>query len=95
MKLRQKLFLILLFMALLPTLCITAVSYYRYEKTSQQQMKEYSANLFSKAVQQANASLTELENATNLFASYSSGDYSLTQNLRPFSPPPPIKNRMI
>ena len=85
MKLRQKLFLILLFMALLPTLCITAVSYYRYEKTSQQQMKEYSANLFSKAVQQANASLTELENATNLFASYSSGDYSLTQNLRPFA----------
>lgn len=85
MKLRKKLFIILLFMALLPTVCITAVSYYRYQQTSQQQMQEYSENLFSKAVQQANSTLTELENATNLFSSYSSGDYSLTQNLRPFS----------
>ncbi len=85
MKLRKKLFIILLFMALLPTVCITAVSYYRYQQTSQQQMQEYSENLFFKAVQQANSTLTELENATNLFSSYSSGDYSLTQNLRPFS----------
>lgn len=85
MKLRKKLFLILLFMALLPTVCITAVSYCRYRMTSQQQMQEYSKNLFSQAVQQANSTLTELENATNLFSSYSSGDYSLTQNLRPYS----------
>ncbi len=87
MKLRYKLFLLLFFMALLPTICITAISYYRYSKTSQQQMQEYSVNLFSKAVQQTDAALAELENATNLFASYSSGDYSLTQNLRPFSVP--------
>ena len=87
MKLRYKLFLLLFFMALLPTICITAISYYRYQKTSQQQMQEYSVNLFSKAVQQTDAALAELENATNLFASYSSGDYSLTQNLRPFSVP--------
>ena len=85
MKLRKKLFLILLFMALLPTVCITAVSYCRYRMTSQQQMQEYSKNLFSQAVQQANSTLTELENATNLFSSYSSGDYSLTQNLRLYS----------
>ena len=72
-------------MALLPTVCITAVSYYRYRMTSQQQMEEYSVNLFTRAVQHANSTLTELENATNLFSSYSSGDYSLTQNLRPYS----------
>lgn len=85
MKLRKKLFLILLFMALLPTVCITAVSYCRYRMTSQQQMQEYSETLFSQAVQQANSTLTELENATNIFSSYSSGNYSLTQNLRPYS----------
>ncbi len=87
MKLRQQLFIILLFMALLPTICITSVSYYRYQKTSQQQMEEYSVNLFSKAVQQSNSALAELENATNLFSSYSSGEYSLTQNLRPYTDP--------
>ena len=69
MKLRQQLFIILLFMALLPTICITSVSYYRYQKTSQQQMEEYSVTLFSKAVQQSNSALEELENATNLFSS--------------------------
>lgn len=85
MKLRQKLFLILFFMALLPILCITAVSYYRYEKTTQQQMEVYSANLFSKAVQQTNTALTELEKVTNLFATYSSGSYSLIRNLKPYT----------
>lgn len=72
-------------MALLPTICITAFSYYRYQETTWQQMHEYSSNLFSKAVAQADSALTELENATNLFSSYSSGDYSLTQNLRPYT----------
>ncbi|WP_428994464.1 hypothetical protein, partial [Anaerostipes butyraticus] len=85
MNLRKKLFIILLFMALLPTICITAFSYYRYQETTWQQMHEYSSNLFSKAVAQADSALTELENATNLFSSYSSGDYSLTQNLRPYT----------
>ncbi len=85
MKLRQKLFLILLFMALLPTVCLTAVSYLRYQSTTQQQMKEYSSNLFSKAVQQANTSLKELEKISSMFSSYSSGNYSLIQNLKPYA----------
>lgn len=57
MKLRQKLFIILFFMALLPILCLTAVSYYRYQKTTRQQMREYSSNLFSRAVEQSNSIL--------------------------------------
>lgn len=85
MKLRQKLFIILLFMALLPTACITAVSYYRYQKTTQQQMKEYSSNLFSQAVRQTNTTLTELEKISSLFSSYSSGNYSLIHNLKPYA----------
>lgn len=85
MKLRQKLFLILLFMALLPTVCITAVSYDRYQKTTRQQMEEYSSNLFSKAVQQTNTTIAELEKVSNLFTSYSSGNYSLIHNLKPYA----------
>nr|WP_305137322.1 sensor histidine kinase [uncultured Schaedlerella sp.] len=85
MKLRQKLFIILLFMALLPTLCMTAVSYYRYQKTVQQQMTEYSSNLFSRAVQQTNTTLAELERLANQFSSYSSGNHSLIRNLKPYA----------
>lgn len=87
MKLRQKLFIILFFMALLPTICITAVSYHRYQKTTRQQMTEYSSNLFSRAVQQTNTTLAELEKLANQFSSYSSGSYSLTRNLKPYADP--------
>lgn len=85
MKLRQKLFIILFFMALLPILCLTAVSYYRYQKTTRQQMREYSSNLFSRAVEQSNSTLKELEKVSNQFSSYSSGSYSLIQNLKPYA----------
>lgn len=85
MKLRQKLFIILFFMALLPILCLTAVSYYRYQKTTRQQMREYSSNLFSRAVEQSNTTLKELEKVSNQFSSYSSGSYSLIQNLKPYT----------
>ncbi len=85
MKLRQKLFLLLLSMALFPTLCITAVSYYRYQQTTHQQMNEYSSNLFSQAVQKTNNTLSDLEQVSNLFVSYSSGNYSLIHNLKPYA----------
>lgn len=85
MKLRQKIFLILLFMAVFPTICMTAVSYSRYQKTTHQQMEEYASNLFSQAVQQTNHSLNELDQVSNLFASYSSGNYSLIHNLKPYA----------
>ena len=85
MKLRKKLFLILLFMTLLPTVCITAISYYRYQKTTQQQMQEYSSNLFSQAVIKTNNTLGELEKVSSLFASYSPGNYSFVQNLKPYA----------
>lgn len=85
MKLRQKLFIILFFMALLPIVCLTAVSYYRYQKTTRQQMREYSSNLFSRAVEQSNSTLKELEKVSNQFSSYSSGSYSLIQNLKPYA----------
>lgn len=86
MKLRQKLFLILLFMTLLPTVCITAISYYRYEKTLQQQMHEYSSNLFSQAVLKTNNTLEDLEKVTSIFSSYSPGNSaSLLHNLKPYA----------
>ncbi len=85
MKLRQKIFLLFLFMAVFPTVCLTAVSYYRYRQTTHQQMEEYSSNLFSQAVQQTNNTLNELEQVTNLFTSYSSGNYSLIHNLKPYA----------
>lgn len=85
MKLRQKLFLLLLFMVLFPTICITAVSYYRYQQTTYQQMNEYSSNLFSQAVQKTNNTLDDLDQVSNLFVSYSSGNYSLIHNLKPYA----------
>lgn len=72
-------------MAVFPTVCMTAVSYHRYQRTTHQQMEEYSSNLFSQAVQQTNNTLNELEQVTNLFTSYSSGNYSLIHNLKPYS----------
>lgn len=85
MKLRKKLFLILLFMALLPTICITSISYYRYEKTLRQQMHEYSSNLFAQAVLKTNNTLEELEKVSSIFSSYSSGNYSLIRSLKPYA----------
>lgn len=85
MKLRKKLFLILLFMALLPTICITFISYYRYEKTLRQQMHEYSSNLFAQAVLKTNNTLEELEKVSSIFSSYSPGNYSLIRSLKPYA----------
>ncbi|MDD3362691.1 MAG: histidine kinase, partial [Hespellia sp.] len=59
----------------------------RQAHTTKQQMEEYSSNVFSKAVQQTNNTLAELEKVSNLFTSYSSGNYSLIHNLKPYADP--------
>ena len=68
MKLRSKFFIIFFLIAAVPILLISSVAYYRYYTTTQNQMDEYSANIFGKAVQQTNDVLEDVRRAADLFA---------------------------
>lgn len=85
MKLRSKFFIIFFLIAAVPILLISSVAYYRYYTTTQNQMDEYSANIFGKAVQQTNDALEDVRRAADLFTFYSNGNNSLIQNLKPYA----------
>lgn len=85
MKLRSKFFIIFFLIAAVPILLISSVAYYRYYTTTQNQMDEYSANIFDKAVQQTNDALEDVRRAADLFTFYSNGNNSLIQNLKPYA----------
>lgn len=86
MKLRTKLFLIFSILAVIPLLVLTWYSYAHYREVTYQRLDELSGNLFHNAVTYADNTLDTVQRSIRFLTFYSSdGDYSVIENLKPFS----------
>ncbi len=86
MKLRTKLFSIFSVLAVIPLLVLTVYAYSRYRDVTYQRMDELSDNLFQNAVTYADNRLDTIQRSIRFLTFYSNDeDYSVIENIRPFS----------
>lgn len=87
MKLRTKVFLIFISVAIIPLLVITGIAYSRYVDTTNQRMDALSSNIFANAEDELNDTLDTIKRSAGLFTFYSDGDFSIVENLKNFADP--------
>lgn len=87
MKLRSKVFLIFISVAIIPLLVITGIAYSRYVDITNQRMDTLSSNIFGNAEDELNNTMNTIKQTAGLFTFYSDGDFSIVENLKNFADP--------
>lgn len=87
MKLRSKVFCMLISVAITPLLLITVIAYTRFTKTTNDSMDEISHNNFNNAVSDLSDTIQTIKQTAGLFTFYSDGDFSIVGNLLEFADP--------
>ena len=87
MKLRTKIFLLILLIALPPLILITFLAYTRYVSTTYDRMDEISENMFHNAVSTLNDRLNSIDQSAGLFTFYADSEFTIVDVLEDFSDP--------
>lgn len=87
MKLRTKVFLVFITVAVVPLCFITFVAYSRYIDITNQRIDSLVSNMFSNAEKELNSTISTIKSTAGLFTFYADGDFSIIENLKDFSDP--------
>ncbi|HHV10532.1 MAG TPA: sensor histidine kinase [Clostridiales bacterium] len=87
MKLKNKFFITLFLISVIPLIILTIFAYERYKATTFQQMNDVASNIFTKAADKANDTIYKVEQVAGIFTFYSDGEYSIIENLKNYSSP--------
>lgn len=87
MKLRTRIYLIFLNLALIPLIIITVLAYSRYSEATYERMDEITGNIFRGALSELNTVVKSIEDSAGQFTFYSDGNFSIIQSLQDFADP--------
>lgn len=87
MKLRTKVFLIFITVAIIPLCFVTFVAYSRYIDITNQRVDSLVSNMFSNAEEELNSTISDIKSTAGLFTFYADGNFSIIENLKDFADP--------
>jgi len=92
MKLKTKFLIIFLLLSNIPILVITLFTYDRYTKLVDQQTTQVYTNVFDKAVEEANSTISNINSIAEIFQFYSQTDDSIVDELKKYIDPEYVFN---
>ena len=84
MTLKHRLLIIFLLISIIPIVIITSFTYYRYTKLIEIQINQVADSVFKNAATQLNNTIDDITHIAELFNFYSTGNYSVMENIRKY-----------